>query len=246
MRNQIFSLRYWYQPGFLAFPNQQKLTRGQINSGKALLGPLLWQEGAWTSTWFPCTLAPWVAASLSFVWGEGRGVPRRWVEGWLGCSAHPSGDGECRGHAQYPVFAPGSSKVTSFLVFCIFWSNIWPNYLCMRLFLVNQIFVFCCFRRGLSRCKRWSTCSKGFQVPACLNITSQLKSVCESLSHVRLFATPWTGARQAPLSIEFSRPEYWSGLPFPSPGDLSDPGIEPRSLAPQMVLCHLSHHGSPN
>ena len=41
--------------------------------------------------------------------------------------------------------------------------------------------------------------------------------------------TPWTVARQAPLSMEFSRQEYWSGLPFPSPGDLPYPGIEPRS-----------------
>ena len=41
--------------------------------------------------------------------------------------------------------------------------------------------------------------------------------------------TPWTVVRQAPLSMEFSRQEYWSGLPFPSPGGLSDPGIEPRS-----------------
>ena len=40
-------------------------------------------------------------------------------------------------------------------------------------------------------------------------------------------ATPWTIARQAPLSMGFSRQEYWSGLPFPSPGDLPDPGIEP-------------------
>ena len=51
----------------------------------------------------------------------------------------------------------------------------------------------------------------------------------KSLSHVRLFATPWTVARQAPLSMGFSRQEYWSGLPFPSPGDLPNPGIEPRS-----------------
>ena len=49
------------------------------------------------------------------------------------------------------------------------------------------------------------------------------------LSHVRLFATPWTVAHQAPPSMEFSRQEYWSGLPFPSPGDLPDPGIEPGS-----------------
>ena len=44
---------------------------------------------------------------------------------------------------------------------------------------------------------------------------------------------PWTVAHQAPLSMEFSGQEYWSGLPFPSPGDLPDPGIEPRSLALQ-------------
>ena len=49
----------------------------------------------------------------------------------------------------------------------------------------------------------------------------------KSLSHVRLFATPWTVAHQAPQSMEFSRQEYWSGLPFPPPGDLLNPGIEP-------------------
>ena len=43
--------------------------------------------------------------------------------------------------------------------------------------------------------------------------------------------TPWTVARQAPLSMGFSRQEYWSGLPFPSPGDLPDPGIKPTSPA---------------
>ena len=51
------------------------------------------------------------------------------------------------------------------------------------------------------------------------------------LSRVRLFVTPWTVAYQAPLSRGFSRQEYWSGLPFPSPGDLPNPGIEPRSPA---------------
>ena len=49
------------------------------------------------------------------------------------------------------------------------------------------------------------------------------------LSHVQLFATPWTIACQAPLSMGFSRQEYWSGLPFPAPGDLPNPGIEPTS-----------------
>ena len=55
----------------------------------------------------------------------------------------------------------------------------------------------------------------------------------KSLSHVQLFVTPWTVALQAPPSMGFSRQHYWSGLPFPSPGDLPDPGIEPRSPALQ-------------
>ena len=58
---------------------------------------------------------------------------------------------------------------------------------------------------------------------------TQKKVKVKSLSRVRLFATPWTVAHQAPLSMGFSRQEYWSGLPFPSPGDLPDPGIEHRS-----------------
>ena len=55
----------------------------------------------------------------------------------------------------------------------------------------------------------------------------------KSLSHVRLFATPWTVAYQAPRSVGFSRHEYWSGLPFPSPADLPYPVIKPRSPALQ-------------
>ena len=50
------------------------------------------------------------------------------------------------------------------------------------------------------------------------------------LSRARLFATLWTVACQAPLSMGFSRQEYWSGLPFPPPGDLPDPETEPRPL----------------
>ena len=61
--------------------------------------------------------------------------------------------------------------------------------------------------------------------------TSPAKVKVKSLSRVRLFATPWTVAYEAPPSMGFSRQEYWSGLPFPSPGDLPDAGIEPRSPA---------------
>ena len=73
------------------------------------------------------------------------------------------------------------------------------------------------------------------------NTVNQLLSpACPaSCSVVASSATLWTGARQAPLSVALSRQEYWSGFPFPSPGDLSDPGIEPTSLESP-----LSHQGS--
>ena len=62
---------------------------------------------------------------------------------------------------------------------------------------------------------------------------AQKKVKVKSLSRVQLFVTPWIAAHQAPLSMGFSMQEYWSGLPFPSPGDLPDPGIKPRSRALQ-------------
>ena len=55
--------------------------------------------------------------------------------------------------------------------------------------------------------------------------------MCVLVSHVQLFVTPWTIACQGPLSMGFSRQEYWSRLPFPSPGNVPKPGIEPRSPA---------------
>ena len=69
-----------------------------------------------------------------------------------------------------------------------------------------------------------------------------LRSVCvlTHFSHVQLCATPWTVARQAPLSMGFSRREYWSGLPFPPPGDRPDPGIKPVS----QILYLLNRQGS--
>ena len=58
-----------------------------------------------------------------------------------------------------------------------------------------------------------------------------IKILVVVLSHVQLFVNPWTVAHQAPLSVEFSRQEYWSGLPFPPPGDPPNPGIKPESPA---------------
>ena len=60
-------------------------------------------------------------------------------------------------------------------------------------------------------------------------ILQWVKVKVKSPSHVQLFVTPWTVACQAPPSLGFSRQEYWSGLPCPSPVDLLDPGIEPES-----------------
>ena len=68
--------------------------------------------------------------------------------------------------------------------------------------------------------------------------------VC-SLSHVQLFATPQTVRRQAPQPMEFFRQECWSGLPFPSPGDLPKPGIEPRSPTLQADSLPSEPQGSP-
>ena len=72
-----------------------------------------------------------------------------------------------------------------------------------------------------------STTDKQTQSDKCVCVC-----VCaQSLSHVQLFASPWTIAQQIPLSTGFSRQEYCSGLPFPTPGDLPHPEIEPTSRA---------------
>ena len=70
--------------------------------------------------------------------------------------------------------------------------------------------------------------------------------LCRALGRARLSATPWTAARQAPRSTKFSRQEYWSGLPFPSPGDLFNPRIEPGSLASQADSLQSEPPGKPN
>ena len=66
-----------------------------------------------------------------------------------------------------------------------------------------------------------------------MSVSNELLWKVKLLSRVRLFATPWTVAYQAPLSMGFSRQEYWSGVPLPSPGDLPHPGIETGSLTLQ-------------
>ena len=76
-------------------------------------------------------------------------------------------------------------------------------------------------------------------------ITWKEKVKVKVLSHVHLFVTPWTITYQVPLSMGFSKQEYWSGLPFPSPGDLPNPGIEPRSLSLQADALPSESPGKP-
>ena len=98
---------------------------------------------------------------------------------------------------------------------------------------MTQLFVWCPFC-GLSCLPfrsltlwRQGLCTDQYNRSYCL---AMVVGVVSLVSPVQLFATPWTVALQAPLSLGFSRQEYWSGLPFPPPGDPSDPGIEPASL----------------
>ena len=80
---------------------------------------------------------------------------------------------------------------------------------------------------------RWETkaCLPNLPCPMTWPFTLTTIKCAQFLSHVRLFVTPWTVARQAPLTMGFPRQEYWSRLPFSPPGDLPDPGIEPMSPA---------------
>ena len=77
------------------------------------------------------------------------------------------------------------------------------------------------------------------------SLSSVVKVKVKLLSHVRLFVTPWTVAYQASPSMGFSRQEYWSGLPFPSPVDLPDPGIKPGSPALQADTLMSEPPGKP-
>ena len=96
------------------------------------------------------------------------------------------------------------------------------------------------FSRGTSQHRNWTQvsriagrCFTNWAIREAYLKYKKMKVKVKLLSHVWLFATPWTVAHQASPSLGFSRQDYWSGLPFPSPGELPDPAIEPRSPALQ-------------
>ena len=131
----------------------------------------------------------------------------------------------------------------------------------LKLFLPKEISVsvpllapisFLCLYLSVSLCLSLSHSFSLFPFLSCIGSALLLKNSflrskvrVKSLSCVQLFATPWTVAYKVPPSMEFSRQEHWSGLPFPSPGDLPDPGVEPVSptLQADAFTC-LSHQGS--
>ena len=76
---------------------------------------------------------------------------------------------------------------------------------------------------------RWDSMQAGVNISSVYELRDQSQSLRMYCAQSCSFATAWTAARQAPLSMGFSRQEYWSGLPCPPPGDLPNPGIEPRS-----------------
>ena len=91
-----------------------------------------------------------------------------------------------------------------------------------------------------------NTMSQLYAVYYTLNCCSVIRKKVKSFSRVQLFAAPWTVAHQAPLSLEFSRQEYWSGLPFPSPQNLPDRAVEVRSPALQAEALPSDPPGKPS
>ena len=102
----------------------------------------------------------------------------------------------------------------------------------------------------------WATREAHRNISGAIRSCSVLIYVYKNLLHVCVtwcsvtqscptLCSPMDVARQAPLSMAYFRQEYWSELPFPPPGDLSDPGIEPGLLHCRQILYYLSHQGSP-
>ena len=125
-----------------------------------------------------------------------------------------------------------SEVVQSFLTLCNPMDCSLPDFSVHGIFQARILeWVTISFSRGSSqpRDRTWVSCIAGgfFRREA----SAMLKVKVKSLNRVQLFVTPWTVAYQTPLSMGFSRQYYWSGWPFPSPADLPDPRIEPRSPA---------------
>ena len=157
-------------------------------------------------------------------------VALRWLPLWLMVSPESL---ECDIPEQTQAWEEGRRKhickqtVWGSFSICLFWKPVEVQ-LSTHHWILRPLGSMCCHTsaecvtQGLTLSDPWFW--EGWARESLSNLTMKVKS----LSHARLFATPWTVAYQAPPSMGFCRQEYWSGLPFPSPGDLPNPGIEPR------------------
>ena len=158
-----------------------------------------------------CAAGDWRAFSIPYFFPPFHQVLGRWDYGFKVLQVAPS---ILPGHLVSEVLLSYHvSQFTSFLhLGCLSTSSLTCHSLLTSLGLTPALFPS-------------QTCSRQLPKTSC--------PCAWSLSRVQLFVTPWTLAHQAPLSMEFSRQEHWSGLPFPSPRDLPNPGMEPGSPALQ-------------
>ena len=123
--------------------------------------------------------------------------------------------------AQMPVLKP-VTMAGRMTMLCYGWSGLYYLYVCWSIWTGND---------AVPQKEKWI-------LDGCV---TQVWRKCQLLSHVILFASPWSIAHQIPLSMGFPRQECWSGLPLPSLEDLPDPQIEPGSPAFRQILYHLSY-----
>ena len=161
---------------------------------------------------------------------------------WLPPAAAPSGStlswsnveqSYPSGNWWFSLLLPSSSSSHLSFHRCQIYILVW------RLFLTHSTFFLFCLSHTLPSNKMMQLClnlcfPRGLSLPPVHHGLCSLSCGCACVlsrfSHVWLFATPWTVALQAPLSMGFPRQEYWSGLLCPPPGDLPDPGLKPTSL----------------
>ena len=137
-----------------------------------------------------------------------------------------------------------------FMISCWFlYNNVNQPYICMYvcMYVCVCIYIYIYTHSWASLTPLSTPPLKSAQNTSLSSLCYTAMSHCECVSHccVRLFVTPWIVVCQSPLSMEFSRQEYWSGLPFPSPGDLPDSGIKPRTPELQTDSLPSEPNGSP-
>ena len=166
-------------------------------------------------------LPPELRAGLSAVQSEkDKGFPQAKFSGL--CTAHYKSLGFPRPGSS-PVACPTAGGGVIWPRLAILWN--WDLGNKHRTMTILQLLLLL---RRVCVCVRAHVCVRA---RVCVRTQARMSTRALLLSHVQIFAAPWTVAYQAPLSVGFSRQEYWSGLPFPTPGNLPNKGIECSSLA---------------